>query len=259
MRRLRDLRAYVKAGHKNAFCIAKNIKLSIIEKIKKMNTTVQQLLTALELHEAGNWENVQKHVRKLLLRYHPDVHAENKLYYEEKTKKILHAYALLREYVSAGNSLPLMPEPEPVSISFPLSFLVFSIVNKSFAFPVENVKEVVKTDHLENHGLYLGKLCVRSEEIPIFSLSAFLSLPQVQTPLFDTLPSRSCRIIVLKQDTKKAGFLVEHIEGVTEFHEKDFVMPAFHSTHKKYLYGVAVKDTTYVTILSPEEIFASLQ
>src|SRR3990172_6402010 len=119
-----------------------------------MSVNIQELLSFLEVKEAGNWDNVQKHVRQLLLKYHPDVHQDNKFYYEEKTKKILHAYELLRKHVSDGMPLPFMPKPvsESPSVVFPSSFFSFQLSGKTFAFPVENVLSVVKADNLEDGG-----------------------------------------------------------------------------------------------------------
>ncbi len=225
-----------------------------------MNTTqVKQLLNVLEIREINGWENVQRHVRQLLLRFHPDVHAENKIYYEEKTKKILYAYGLLKKYVSEGNPLPCMPEPDPAPVPFPSSFLLFSLGNMSFAFPVENVKEIRKAEGVENHGIYLGKLCVRSEEIPVFSLSALLSLADSQPALFDSMPARPGRIVILAEKQKKAGFLVSHVEDMMQFHEEDFVTGMLRQTsHDKYFFRIALKDKILIPILSPEKIFSAL-
>lgn len=226
-----------------------------------MNVNIQQLLTALELHDAGDWENVQRHVRKLLLHNHPDVHTENKIYYEEKTKKILRAYEFLKKMVSEGEPLPGMPPaPDIAPDMFPPAFLLFQIKQRTFAFPVQNVKEVTRAENVDKNSLFSGKTRIRGEEVPLFSLSLLLSLTEIQPPLFETLPGAVSRVIVLVHEKKKAGFLVDSVQDVVELPDSEFVTPAYQTPlFQKYIDRMAVKDERLISILSPEKIFQALE
>lgn len=227
-----------------------------------MNATqVKQLLNVLEIREINGWENVQRHVRKLLLHNHPDMHKENKIYYEEKTKKILHAYEFLKKMVSEGEPLPGMPPaPDTAPDVFPPAFLLFQIKQRTFAFPVQNVKEVVRAQNPDRGSLFLGKINIRGEELPLFSLSLLLSLTEIQPPLFETLPCAVSRVIVLVHEKKKAGFLVDCVQHVVDILESEFVSPAYQTPlFQKYIDRMAVKEECLISVLSPEKIFQALE
>ena len=67
------------------------------------------LYNILELDNTCSQEDIRKAYKKLAFKYHPDKHLDNKLFYEEKFKKISEAYQILsnekmkKEYDISGN------------------------------------------------------------------------------------------------------------------------------------------------------------
>lgn len=218
---------------------------------------IDDLFRVLEMEKTADWKVVQRRVRHLLRQYHPDVHQDNKLYYEEKTKKILRAYQMLRQHFNKEATLPNMPKPQP-PVSLPLSFLAFRISHKQFAFPVETVLQVVEGRQFKDHSSFLGRVKARGGEMPVFSLANLLHIYPSQQPLSDTFQAYLNKVIIISEKNRKAGFFVHQVDGLIEMTEQDFVSKPNIPSLQKYLQGVAVKEERIIFILSAEKIFQVL-
>lgn len=205
-----------------------------------------------------DWNSIQRQVRRLLRQYHPDVHQDNKLYYEERTRSILHAYEKLREHFAKGAPLPEIPEPPPPPTALPLSFLSFSISHRQFAFPIATVCEVCEGKHLQPTSLFLGRMSTRYGQVPVFSLAHLCQIPPLQQSLDPDLSNYLYKIILVKKEEQVAGFFVEQVHGIQELKPEDLLATPTLPSLQSILLGVAVKDQQILLILSPEKIFQKL-
>ncbi|OGH98890.1 MAG: hypothetical protein A2X42_01485 [Candidatus Margulisbacteria bacterium GWF2_38_17] len=109
--------------------------------------------TTLNIMEGASLSEVKKASRRLLLKYHPDLHPTNQLWAEEKTKKILFAYNFLCDTLAENQSSTFInrdgihKQTTPKIHTVPL--MVFSLGSLLFAVTITNVKSITALQALK--------------------------------------------------------------------------------------------------------------
>lgn len=218
--------------------------------------TAEELLSVLEIKEASDWEAVQRQFRKLLRLYHPDVHRDNKRYFEEKTKAILNAYELLQEHFPQG-IIPEAPQaresPAP-STTDSFLYLSFQVCGALCAFPIHAVQEVVEGKHFADEDRFIGRVRTREGDVHAFSMAFVLSLKKTHF----TSPSPVKKIIVAACEGKRAGFLVDQVDCVVNILQTEFVDFSAFSPLYKFTHRVAARNGKMIFVLSPDKVFKAL-
>lgn len=164
---------------------------------------------------------VRSQLRKLMIRFHPDVHQENKLFYEEKTRTLLEAYEQIRFYLEMLNPtqqelFETVVEEPPAPAKADLGYVQFACAHKCFAIPVSVVREVIHGRDFvpveSGDEARIGKITWRGSVLPVFSLSA--SFRQIQPTLDDTLWKAAANILIVQAAGSFFGLSVEQVEGV---------------------------------------------
>lgn len=219
---------------------------------------LEGLFQKLGLEPTNDLQKVRAHFRKLLRKYHPDLHVQNKFFYEEKTKELLHIYETIKEALTAQEPLFEEPREEPEPPLARRAYLQFEIDHRLFGFPVSQVVEVADGRGLQKEGFFLGRIVSRGDTIPVFSARSLFHLPQSQPPLDPLLGRWLEKVIVLEAENRKAGLLVEKVQGVVAFSPEDFVSHPSIPSLNPYLEGTVIADEKIVFLLSPIRILRAL-
>lgn len=118
-----------------------------------MNEDLKSYLKILEIEEVKNPEELKSKVRKLILKYHPDLNPEGKVQSEEKLKKILFAYEKIKNELQKNPELFFSKEErkekKTAKSIYSTKFLIFILENQEFAIPVEYINGVSRLKDLE--------------------------------------------------------------------------------------------------------------
>jgi hypothetical protein len=114
-----------------------------------MKEEIKKYLMILGIEEIKNLEDLKSKVRKLIIKYHPDLNPENKVEAEEKLKKILFAYEKLRSELEKNPELIFRKKEEEKINIYSTKFLTFILEEQEFAIPVEYVTGVSRLKDLD--------------------------------------------------------------------------------------------------------------
>ena len=138
---------------------------------------------ALEISPSTSLKEVKRQVRRLLLRFHPDVNPD-KIFAEKKTREILRAYEALSG-AECGSKDPKKGDRKKKAAdsgdTSSLDFVIFTLNRQRFALPVEEVREVLRLKDMRvvnpQGGSYLqGGIYWREQLIPLWDLRRRLKL-----------------------------------------------------------------------------------
>jgi len=163
---------------------------------------------------------IRKAARRLFIEFHPDMHSENKAFYEEKTKKLIEAYkTILSEREASGE--PAAEEP-PGDFdgggeeSETFEALLIKVANRMFALPAKHILEIVRVGDVRvgDAGLmadtfpFLVGLFQRREEIVmLWNLHSQLGLREMA--IGSDLGRK--KVAVVDWDDSAVGFLVDDV------------------------------------------------
>lgn len=114
-----------------------------------MNEEIKNYLQILQIEEIENLEDLKSKVRKLIMKYHPDLNPDNKKESEEKLRKILFAYEKLSLELQNNPELFFKKKEKEKKTISSNKFLTFILKNQEFALPVEYVSGVTRLKDLK--------------------------------------------------------------------------------------------------------------
>lgn len=224
-------------------------------------TRLEGLFRLLQMPYTEDLSQVRSQLRRLMIQFHPDVHQENKLFYEEKTRTLLEAYEQIRFYLEVLNPTqqalfeteveepPPPPKPD-------LGYVQFACAHKRFAIPVSVVREVTHGRDFvpvaSGDEQRIGKIAWRGSVLPVFSLSA--SFRQIQPTLDDRLWKAAANILVVQTSASFFGLAVERVEGVVHLPPERVQPRQSVGLGLEWVAGVAVSDDRLLLLVDSDAL-----
>jgi chemotaxis signal transduction protein len=203
------------------------------------------------------------------MKFHPDVHPDNKKFYEEKIKKILDAYKFVMEEAAKAENRPDQTFPESADEEFAedsatMEVLLIRLSNRSLALPTRHIREIIRVGdvRIEDAGLmadafpFLAGIFQRNGEITmLWNLHSQLGVRE--TPISSELGKN--KIVVADWDDSGVGFLVDEIDGIAVLNRDD-VESAGEGAGSEYdfLEGIARTENGAVGLLSLSKLLYNL-
>lgn len=149
------------------------------------------------------------------------------------------------------------PEIPPISETEDeiIEFLTFSLMNEEFAFRITNLDEILNYQRIaivpRMPKYVLGITSLRGKIIPVLSLKLKLSLTDSHGD-----NEKKGKILILKGIKGPIGAIVDKVIGVMRIPKSELLPPPSHLSEAelKYVEGVAVIDTRFISILNIEEV-----
>lgn len=222
---------------------------------------------ALEISPSTNVEEVKRQVRRLLLKFHPDVNPD-KAFAEKKTREILKAYEALSR-AGCGSEGPKKEDRKEKAAdsgdTSSLNFVIFTLNGQRFALPVEEVREVLRLKDIRvvnpQRSSYLqGGIYWRDQLIPLWDLRRRLKLGEESRCQMSEGEDTLKQVLVVSLDGQRVGLLVESVLEVVNLKESRIGLSSkgtcFGST---YLKGIAKFKEGDLGLLNLEEILQGRQ
>lgn len=136
-----------------------------------------------------------------------------------------------------------------------IEFLTFSLINEEFAFRINHLHEILRYQRIATvpkmPKYVLGITSLRGKIIPVLSLRLKLSLTEKKGD-----DENTGKILILKGTKGPIGVIVDKVIGVVRIPKSELLPPPSHlsEAESKYVEGVAVIDTRFISILNIEEI-----
>jgi purine-binding chemotaxis protein CheW len=135
-----------------------------------------------------------------------------------------------------------------------IKFAVFKIGDEDFGIEIKRVVEILKVQ--KTHSLpelpdfLSGVITVRGELIPLLDLKRRFGFQS---------SSKKERILIVQYDNEKIGLLVDEIQEIISFTEKEIIRPPsiFKGLKRKYLTGLGKKDDRIVILLNIDDLLTS--
>ncbi len=135
-----------------------------------------------------------------------------------------------------------------------IEILTFSLLKQEFAFRISQLDEILRyqrTTKVPNVPIYvLGLTSLRGKVIPVIDLKVKLSL-------IDKPPAEKHKgkVLIVKGPKGPIGVAVDKIIGVVRISKAEILPPPSHLSESevKFIYGVAVVDKRFVSIINMEE------
>lgn len=236
--------------------------------------SLESYYEALEISPSTSLKEVKRQVRRLLLRFHPDVNPD-KIFAEKKTREILRAYEALSGAECGSKDPKKGDRKKKASASGDISsldFVIFTLNRQRFALPVEEVREVLRLKDMRvvspQGGSYLqGGIYWREQLIPLWDLRRRLRLGEESR---GQMPDARCQmsegedtlkqVLVVSLDGQRVGLLVESVLEVVNLKESRVELSSketcFGST---YLKGIAKFKEGDLGLLNLEEILRDMR
>jgi chemotaxis signal transduction protein len=216
----------------------------------------------LNLPEGATLTDVKKASRKLLLKYHPDLHPGNQGWAQEKTKKILTAYNVLYDMLLSPEisfrlkedfvRTPVRPRIVPL--------MCFSVSNINLAIPVQNVRHISRlkaikvtsiTTQKEIYPYIVGIINYQDEVAPLLDLGQKLHIQSV----IDNKQALICEL-----DGHPVGLVIDSGKGIVdvlrETLDEEFNLEESDIDHR-YLINILNLNGEKVHILDLERIISN--
>ncbi len=138
-----------------------------------------------------------------------------------------------------------------------IEILTFSLMNEEFAFKITKLDEILKYQRITNvpkmPKYVLGITSLRGKIIPVISLKVRLSIVDEQEN-----DEKKSKILILKGPKGPIGAIVDKVNGVIRMPKSELLPPPTHlsEAEAKYIEGVAVIDTRFISILNTEEVIS---
>jgi len=212
---------------------------------------------------------IKKTARCLIMKFHPDVHSDNKKFYEEKIKKILEAYQLVMEEALKDENGREQTFPDDRSEEFAgdsdtVEVLLIRLSNRSLALPTRHVREIIRVGdvRIEDAGLmadafpFLAGIFQRNGEITmLWNLHSQLGVREA--PISSELGKS--KIVVADWDDSGVGFLVDDIAGIIELNREEMEAAGDGAGNEyAFLEGIARTDNGDVGLLSLSKLLYNL-
>jgi chemotaxis signal transduction protein len=215
----------------------------------------------LKIEQGSTLFEIKKASRKLLLKYHPDLHPKNRDWAQEKTKKILYAYDVLTKDISKKElsfktkedyeNTP--PKAETVTINNYMHFLIGDV---NCAVPIQNVRGVETLSSLkiiklsERQGMHpfiSGVACHKDAIIPILNLGYKFKIKYTN--------KEKLQLLLCEIDEQSIGIVMDVGKGILAIKEKTYFNNNENSCiPKRYLSGIINHEAQDVYILNIESI-----
>ncbi len=144
-----------------------------------------------------------------------------------------------------------------VKVNEIIEILTFSLMNEEFAFKITKLDEILKYQRITNvpkmPKYVLGITSLRGKIIPVISLKVRLSIVDEQEN-----DEKKSKILILKGPKGPIGAIVDKVNGVIRMPKSELLPPPTHlsEAEAKYIEGVAVIDTRFISILNTEEVIS---
>lgn len=133
-------------------------------------------------------------------------------------------------------------------------FTVFKISDENFGFAIERVVEILKVQKVFSiPGLpefLSGVMSVRGSVIPLIDLRRRFGM---------TPTGKKERIIIVRFEKEKVGFLVDEIEEILSLSSEEIISPPsiFKGFKTEYLTGLGKKDERIIILLNIDNLLTS--
>ncbi len=226
---------------------------------------MKQYHEILGISAVASLREIKRAARRLILDYHPDAHADNKPYYEERIKEILEAYRNVvsekqSEDVATGVERACDEPDETGEAAETLEVLLIRLSNRTLALPTRHVREIIRVGDVKigDAGLmaeafpFLAGVFQRNGEITmLWNLHSQLGVREA--PISSDVGKS--KIVVTDWDGSTVGFLVDAIGGMAEL-RRDEVEEAGAET--EYLEGIARTEDGHAGLLSLRKLLYNL-
>lgn len=196
---------------------------------------MKQHYMTLNLQDGASLAEVKKASRKLLLKYHPDLHPNNQIWAQEKTRIILTAYNVLCDNLVSMESFTSGQTYQPFAATPPrietVPLMVFSISNLTFSVKVEQVKMItmlqsVKVIKITNRrGLYpfiSGIIHYQGTVAPLLDLGNKLNVESI---------SQRQQLLICEVENQPMALLIDEGKNVINIEHNHFFNHAhFHES-----------------------------
>ena len=135
-----------------------------------------------------------------------------------------------------------------------IEILTFSLLKQEFAFRISDLDEILRyqrTTKVPNVPIYvLGLTSLRGKVIPVIDLKVKLSLIDKPSP-----EKQRGKVLIVKGPKGPIGVAVDKIIGVVRISKAEILPPPSHlsESEMKFIYGVAIVDKRFVSIINMEE------
>lgn len=179
---------------------------------------MQEHYKTLNISANPSITEIKKASRKLLLKYHPDLHPNNKVWAQEKTKKILNAYTLLVDDAKKGQisfktveEIKKQKQPTEVKDS---TLMRFSINEITFAVTTEEIRKIIATNSIKItkianlSGIYpfiIGVINHQGTIVPVLNLAQKLGIDEA---------IKKFQILICEKENQPMALIIDKASGI---------------------------------------------
>ncbi len=138
-----------------------------------------------------------------------------------------------------------------------LKLIVFQLVDKEYAIPVDQVRSIEKPQHItrvpRTPSYVKGVINLRGVVTPIIDLRSRFDLPS-------SVPTESTRVIIVGLDDKEVGFIVDAANDVLDV-ERETIEPSpevVGVVEAEYIGGVVKQNKRLLILLHLDKILQSI-
>lgn len=177
-------------------------------------------------------------------------HAEKKDLIVEKLNQIENINELIKDEDKLNQFL------EEAKDVITKEFFIIGIGTIKLGFETRNISEIIELQSITPIPLtkpfILGLINIRNDIISVLDFNMFLRNQYLTI-------DQNCKIVVLKWNNIKTGFLVNKIYGINLIKEKDIItqFENLDLNYKEYIFNVIKHDTEYIPVIHLEKLFNS--
>lgn len=220
----------------------------------------------LNIKEGAKIGDIKKASRKLLLKYHPDLHPENKHWAQEKTKKILFAYEFLCNQASdttitfrSAESFRQAATPQPKIVTIPM--MTFELGDFHFAVAVYNIKNVLALE-----GVKITRIAAKRGLYPFISgiihhrdtIAPLLDL-QMRLDMEGTALNKQ-QVLLCETDEQPLALIIDRGKDIIQLEPQEYEdqsLMASSQIKNDYLVNVVERNDRLIHILDLEKLLSN--